>query len=175
MKLKSYALATLTAIVLMSCGKEAKKATDSVKETTKTVVKDVKETTKDVVKDIKEEVTEVVTKKEATAEQLASGKAIYGKLCVACHQANGQGIPGAFPPVAKSDYLNENAERAIEIVLKGKTGEITVNGVKYNSAMTPQPLNSQEIADVLTYVYHSWDNSKTVVTKELVETVKAKL
>jgi len=171
MKIKNLAIVALTSIVLISCGKDVKKASDAVKETTNEVVKEVKETTNEVIKDVIE-ITEVVV---ATPEQLASGKAVYAKLCVVCHQANGQGIPGAFPPLAKSDYLNENAERAIEIVVKGKTGEITVNGVKYNSAMTPQPLNDQEIADVLTYVYSSWDNSKTVISKELVETVKAKL
>ena len=94
---------------------------------------------------------------------------------MACHQANAKGIPGAFPPLEKSDYLNADVNRAITIILKGKTGEITVNGKKFNSAMTPQPLNAQEVADVLTYVYNSWDNNKTVVTKEQVEAVKAKL
>jgi len=175
MKLRVLTTVAVAALLFVSCGKEAKKATETVEKAATEVKEEVKETTTKAVEKVEEVVEEAVATKAATPEQLASGKAIYGKLCVACHQANAQGIPGAFPPLAKSDYLNENAERAIGIVLKGKTGEITVNGVKYNSAMTPQPLNSQEVADVLTYVYNSWDNSKTVVTKELVETVKAKL
>ena len=105
-------------------------------------------------------------------QQIADGKVIYTKTCVACHQAQGQGMEGAFPPLAKSDFLNADVDRAIDIVLHGKQGEITVNGKKYNSVMTPQPLSVQEVADVLTYVYNTWDNSKKVVTPEMVQKIK---
>ncbi|MBW8201900.1 copper-containing nitrite reductase [Flagellimonas abyssi] len=107
-------------------------------------------------------------------EQMKFGKQIYMQTCFACHQAEGQGIPNAFPPLAKSDYLNADVNRAIGIVLNGKTGEITVNGQKYNSVMTRQMLSSEEIANVLTYVYNSWGNNKTVVTSEMVNTIKNK-
>jgi len=96
------------------------------------------------------------------------------QTCFACHQAEGQGIPNAFPPLAKSDYLNADVDRAISAVINGLTGEITVNGKKYNSVMTRQMLSSEEVADVLTYVYNSWGNNKTVVTKEMVDKVKGK-
>ena len=105
-------------------------------------------------------------------QQIADGKVIYTKVCVACHQAQGQGMEGAFPPLAKSDFLNADVDRAIDIVLHGKQGEVTVNGKKYNSVMTPQPLSVQEVADVLTYVYNTWDNSKKVVTPEMVQKIK---
>ncbi|MCR9228231.1 MAG: copper-containing nitrite reductase [Flavobacteriaceae bacterium] len=107
-------------------------------------------------------------------EQMKFGKQIYMQTCFACHQAEGQGIPNAFPPLAKSDYLNADVNRAIDIVLNGKTGEITVNGQKYNSVMTRQMLSSDEIANVLTYVYNSWGNNNTVVTTEMVNKVKNK-
>ena len=105
-------------------------------------------------------------------EKIESGKQIYTKTCFACHQANGEGIPNAFPPLAKSDYLNADVKRAIDIVLYGKTGEITVNGEKYNSVMTKQTLTEDEVADVLTYIYNSWGNNKTEVTTEMVSKVK---
>ncbi|MWW24092.1 copper-containing nitrite reductase [Algibacter lectus] len=105
-------------------------------------------------------------------EQMEFGKQAYMQTCFACHQGEGQGIPHAFPPLAKSDYLNADVDRAIGIVLHGKTGEITVNGETYNSVMTRQMLSSDEIANVLTYVYNSWGNSKKVVTKEMVDKVK---
>ncbi len=111
---------------------------------------------------------------KSLAEQLEFGKQIYGQTCIACHQAEGQGIPNAFPPLAKSDYLNADVNRAIDIVLHGKTGEITVNGAKYNSVMTKQMISQEEIANVLTYVYNSWGNNKTVVTPEMVKKVKDK-
>ncbi|WP_445735344.1 copper-containing nitrite reductase [Mariniflexile sp.] len=113
------------------------------------------------------------TSDKSLAEKIDSGKKIYMQTCFACHQAEGQGIPNAFPPLAKSDYLNADVNRAIGIVIKGKTGEITVNGQKYNSVMTGQTLSNSEIADVLTFVYNSWGNNKTNVTKSQVDQVKS--
>lgn len=105
-------------------------------------------------------------------ERMTFGKDKYMATCSACHQANGQGIEGAFPPLAKSDYLNADVNRAIDIVLHGKTGEITVNGKKYNSVMTAQALSDEEVTNVLTYVYNSWGNSKKEVTPEMVQAVR---
>ncbi|MBX3163024.1 MAG: nitrite reductase, copper-containing [Bacteroidetes bacterium] len=102
------------------------------------------------------------------SEKMEMGKRIYNTSCFACHQASGEGIANAFPPLAKSDYLNENAERAIKTVLYGLSGEITVNGKKYNSQMPAQRLNDREIASVLTYIYSSWGNNKTEIAEEQV-------
>ena len=113
--------------------------------------------------------TEVVAFQDVT-----KGKGIYAKTCLACHQANGQGVPNAFPPLAKSDYLNADTNRAIRAVLNGLSGPITVNGKKYNSAMTSQGLNDQQVADVLTYVYSSWGNNKTKVTPAMVKAQRGK-
>jgi len=119
-------------------------------------------------------VEKVAVTNKTLADKIKSGNQIYMKTCFACHQANGEGIPNAFPPLAKSDYLNADVKRAIEIVLHGKTGEITVNGKTYNSIMTRQTLTDDEIADVLTYVYNSWSNNKTDVTPKMVSDVKNK-
>jgi nitrite reductase (NO-forming) len=121
-----------------------------------------------------DEVVESEIPAKSFDEKMEFGKRVYMQTCFACHQAEGQGIPNAFPPLAKSDYLNADVDRAIGIVLHGKTGEITVNGQKYNSVMTRQMLSTDQIANVLTYVYNSWGNSKKVVTKEMVEKVKNK-
>lgn len=120
------------------------------------------------------EVAESEIPAKSLDEQLKFGKNIFMQTCFACHQSEGQGIPNAFPPLANSDYLNADVDRAIGIVLHGKTGEITVNGKIYNSVMTRQSLSADEIANVLTYVYHSWGNSKKVVTPEMVNKVKNK-
>jgi len=113
------------------------------------------------------------TSEKSLAEKMESGKQIYMQTCFACHQAEGQGIPSAFPPLANSDYLNADVDRSIGIILKGKTGEITVNGEKYNSVMTRQAISNDEIADVMTYIYNSWGNNKTNVTKARVDKVKS--
>ena len=114
----------------------------------------------------------VKTTSKTLAEKMISGKQVYMKTCFACHQANGEGIANAFPPLAESDYLNADVDRAIGIVLKGKTGEITVNGKKYNSVMTKQTLNDDEVADVMTYIYNSWGNKKTNITVNKVQSVR---
>ena len=76
-----------------------------------------------------------------------------------CHQANGQGIEGVFPPLAGSDLLAATPKRAISIALNGLSGPVTVNGKTYNSVMPPMSqLNDDEIANILTYVTHAWGN-----------------
>jgi len=91
--------------------------------------------------------------------RMASGKAGYLANCAACHQPNGQGLPNAFPPLAKSDYLLADPKQAIQIALKGISGPITVNGKDYNLVMPGHPhLNDDMLADILTFVLNSWGN-----------------
>ena len=106
-------------------------------------------------------------------EKVARGKRIYDTSCFACHQTNGQGLPGAFPPLAKSDYLN-NKTKAISAVVHGLEGKITVNGKEYDSIMPAQVLSDEDVANVMTYVYSAWGNSKKVVTPAEVKAVRAK-
>jgi mono/diheme cytochrome c family protein len=103
------------------------------------------------------------------SQDVNKGKTVYTKTCIACHQATGAGIPGAFPPLAKSDYLNADVNRAIKQVIKGSNIPMTVNGKKYTTAMPPQALSDQQVADVLTYVYANWGNTKKVVTLAMVK------
>ena len=81
---------------------------------------------------------------------MAAGEEVFKVACIACHQATGLGIPGAFPPLAKSDFLLSDPERAVGIVVRGLTGEVTVNNQKFNSVMPAMTqLSEQQIADVL--------------------------
>jgi cytochrome c oxidase cbb3-type subunit 2 len=144
-----------------------------------------------------EEVTEVVTLAEESttkedqvgvptwlADQISSGKEIYmkaapgGGLCFTCHQPNGQGITGQFPPLAGSDWVLGEKERLIKISIHGLMGEIEVNGVKYNNVMAPPgippgSLTDQQIADVLTYIRNEWGNSASAVSPEEVATIRS--
>lgn len=92
-------------------------------------------------------------------QQVALGKNVFESNCLACHQANGEGIPSAFPPLAKSDFLNADHGRAIDIVLHGLSGPIEVNGEKYDSVMPGIALNDGQVANVLTYVLNSFGNA----------------
>ncbi|AYN03185.1 MULTISPECIES: copper-containing nitrite reductase [unclassified Flavobacterium] len=116
--------------------------------------------------------TKTVTPKRTVAEKIKIGKQIFGTTCFACHQSEGQGIPSTFPPLAKSDYLNSDSKRAIKTILHGLSGEITVNGKKYNNVMPSQNLTDDEIANVMTYIYNSWGNNKTDVTPEMVKSLR---
>lgn len=116
------------------------------------------------------EPVKVLTKEE----RMESGKNIYERTCVACHQGAGQGVPDVFPPLAKSDYLNADVDRAISVLLHGKSGEITVNGKKYNNVMPSQMLDDTQAANVLTYIYNNWGNNGTEVTEDMVKKVRSK-
>ena len=103
-----------------------------------------------------------------------SGDAIYKKTCIACHQPNGEGLAGPFPPLAKSDFINDKG-KTIEQVLKGYSGELVVNGKKYNNTMPAQQLTDDEIAAVLTYVYSNFGNSGSAVVADEVKAIRGKL
>jgi len=93
--------------------------------------------------------------------QIEKGKQVYMGLCFACHQPDGKGLPMAFPPLAGSDYMLADRDRAVRTVLKGLSGPVTVNGVTINSVMPPQEavLTDAQVADVLTYVFNTWGNT----------------
>jgi nitrite reductase (NO-forming) / hydroxylamine reductase len=102
---------------------------------------------------------EVAAGAAPSAERMRAGEEVYKIACIACHQDKGQGMPGAFPPLAGADYLLTNPERSVGVVVRGLQGEIVVNGQKYNSVMPAMSqLSDQQIADVLTYVLNSWGN-----------------
>lgn len=106
-------------------------------------------------------------------QQIAAGKAHYTGTCSVCHQDNGEGLGGVFPPLAGSDFLQKNPEAAIKYVLNGLSGPITVNGKDYNSVMPPMSqLNNDEIANILTYVFNSWGNKGERVSAAQVARVR---
>ena len=95
------------------------------------------------------------------------GKMVYMQTCMACHQLNGLGIPGAFPPLAKTEWVTGDARRLTAIVLKGISGVMTVEGKIYATGMPqpdatfPQLKDDKNVADVLNYVRTNFGNSAT--------------
>ena len=123
--------------------------------------------------DLNEEVQPLIAR--TRQERIDAGARLYGQNCLACHQANGQGITGAFPPLAASDWLNADTERAIHAILAGLSGPITVNGAKYNGVMPAMRLSDADVAHVLSYVYNSWGNNGSMVDAEEVKRVRGQL
>jgi nitrite reductase (NO-forming) len=111
----------------------------------------------------------------ATPGDAIAGEAVYVRVCLACHQFNGLGLPPAFPPLADSAIVAAaDPGRIIRIVLHGLQGPIEVNGIPYNSVMPPPvpPLTDKEVADVLTYVRSEWGSEAAPVTVEAVTAIR---
>lgn len=105
-------------------------------------------------------------------EKIEAGQIVYKQVCQACHQANGQGISGAFPPLAKSDYFKEDIRNLVSPIVNGLTGTIKVNGQVYNSMMPKQTLTDAEVANVATFVMNNFDNSGGEVTADMVRKLR---
>ena len=110
---------------------------------------------------------------KSKAEKIQLGKRLFTSICAACHQPTGMGLPKMFPPLAGSDYLNADKNRAVQIVLFGRQGEVVVNGQKFNNNMPSFPLTDDDIANVLTYVYNSFGNSGLEVSPDEVKALRA--
>lgn len=89
--------------------------------------------------------------------QMALGERLYKEKCVACHQANAQGIEGVFPPLANSDYLQADPRRGVHQTLNGSHEEMVVNGKTYNQMMTPQVQTREEALAVVNYVLRTFN------------------
>ncbi|MBL8913001.1 MAG: nitrite reductase, copper-containing [Archangium sp.] len=116
----------------------------------------------------------------AAASGKPDGRALFVQNCAMCHQGEGQGVPGVFPPLAKSDFLaniaNNKRGELVEYVLRGKTGKVTVNGVEYNGVMTPVAgLDDEKLATVLTYVSTAWGNKAPAFTTDEVKKLREAL
>jgi mono/diheme cytochrome c family protein len=109
-----------------------------------------------------------------SAHTAADGAAVFATRCVACHQATGMGLPGAFPPLAGSQWVLGKGTILAAIVLHGVTGAIQVKGVDYAGAMPAfkEQLQDAEIAAVLTHVRRQWGNAAEAVTTETVTKVR---
>ncbi len=102
------------------------------------------------------------------------GAAVYARICASCHQANGQGIAGVYPPLAGSELVQGDPSIPIAIVLHGFQGRIERGGKVYNGVMAGwgSVLTDEDIAAVLTYVRSSWGNSAAEITPEQVREVR---
>lgn len=117
------------------------------------------------------------------ADPMVLGKRSYEQVCITCHQSEGQGVPGVYPPLAGSEWVNGSEERVIRIVLYGLKGVVHVKGAEYNSAAMPAVgkvagsgynWSDEKIAAVLTYVRGSFGNKAKAITAEQVTAIHTK-
>ena len=103
---------------------------------------------------------------------MESGKKLYDLKCVSCHMDTGKGIVGAFPPLAKSDYLMQDVGRAAKIIISGVSGKMIVNGTAYYGAMPGYEMTNKEVSDVLNYITNSWGNKGEIVNEKTIESIR---
>lgn len=101
-----------------------------------------------------------VSNERPPKDKLEAGKAAYLANCAACHQPDGKGLAGAFPPLAGSDFLKANTpEMVLSSVLRGISGKLKVNNVDYDGVMPAMShLSDEDIANITTYIYSNWGN-----------------
>jgi cytochrome c oxidase cbb3-type subunit 2 len=111
-----------------------------------------------------------------TAVDVGHGKQLFDDNCAACHQANGAGLAGAFPPLKGNTVVNDaDATEHIHVVLFGLSGK-TIDGVKYESPMPPwgDQFSDKEIADIIDYERSAWGNHGKPVTATDIAAIRAK-
>lgn len=102
--------------------------------------------------------------------QAANGMQLFNAHCVACHQASGKGLPGVFPPLDGSEWVNGNPRVLANIVLHGVEGELSVMGQSYKGSMPAfRQLGDAELAALLSHLRSSWSNKAAPVDAALVE------
>ncbi|QJC57118.1 Cytochrome c-552 [Polaromonas vacuolata] len=102
---------------------------------------------------------------------VVNGKQVFSVNCAACHQANGKGLAGVFPPLDGSEWVVGDTRTLANILLHGVSGELVVMGNTYNGAMPAfKQLGDAELAAVTTYIRSEWSNKAPALTPEMFET-----
>ena len=102
---------------------------------------------------------------------VVDGKQVFSVNCAACHQANGKGLVGVFPPLDGSEWVVGDTRTLANILLHGVSGELVVMGNTYNGAMPAfKQLGDAELAAVTTYIRTEWSNKAPALTPEMFET-----
>lgn len=117
------------------------------------------------------------TVQPAMKASMDRGKTIYLQRCMACHQADGSGVPRLNPPLDGASTVKGNDKlKLVRIIIKGMTDRVEIDGEYYDNNMSANPdLTDAQIADVLTYIRNSWSNKASFVTAAEVKTARAKI
>jgi mono/diheme cytochrome c family protein len=119
----------------------------------------------------KEEV-QPATGNNEMASQLARGEQIYKAKCIACHQANGQGLANAFPTLVGSKFLLENKVLAVSQVLNGSVNVPAHGDIKWPAPMPPQADSKEDAVAVINYVLNNFGNNGGYVSLDDVKDVQ---
>ncbi|MGK7389003.1 MAG: c-type cytochrome [Candidatus Cyclobacteriaceae bacterium M2_1C_046] len=103
-------------------------------------------------------------------QYMIAGKGLYIQHCSACHQPEGEGLAKLYPPLNKSDFMENNLNEVACMIRYGRTEPVVVNGITYTQPMPGNPtLTNLEIAEILTYIYNSWEHGKGMINVKEVD------
>ena len=113
---------------------------------------------------------------QSNAQNMQKGKKIYETRCLACHQADGGGVPNMNAPLdGASNVVGNDIARLVRAIRYGYNERVALDGFYYSNAMTANPdLKDNELADLLTYIRNSWSNKASAVTIAQVQAAKKK-
>ena len=104
------------------------------------------------------------------------GEATYYTYCSTCHQKDGRGASGRFPPLANTDWVSGDKERLIKIILEGMEGSIEINGEAYNGVMPQHSfLSDTEISNVLTYIRSNFGNDASAIEVDEISKIRSSI
>ncbi len=104
-----------------------------------------------------------------------SGKKVYMLQCEKCHQADGIGITNVNPPL-NGKQITGDKNKLIDIVIRGSSGQMEINGISYHSPMPPNPgIKDREVADVLTYIRNSFGNKASTIKESEVKSMRGRM
>jgi mono/diheme cytochrome c family protein len=113
---------------------------------------------------------------ESTPQQTKpeTGKELYQKYCLTCHQNDGGGVPYTFPSLIKSEWVNGDKTRLIRVVLNGLEGDITVGEDTFSAVMPKlNNLTDIQIATVLTFLRQNFENNSAAINPAEVKALRA--
>ena len=118
---------------------------------------------------------EKATVAEAPFDPVAYGQKQFNLNCASCHQSNGQGVSGQYPPLAGAEWVVGSPKRLAAIVLDGLEGPVTVKGAIYNGAMASWKgsLNDKKLSSILTFIRQAWGNTAAPITEEQMAAFRA--
>lgn len=106
------------------------------------------------------------------AAMMARGEQIFKTKCIACHQANGQGLPNAFPSLVGSEFLLKNTKLAVSQVLNGSAHVAADRKVKYPAPMPPQVDTKEDAVAAINYVLNNFGNNGGHITLDDVKDIE---
>lgn len=109
----------------------------------------------------------------ATAADPTNGKTVYQHNCQACHQADGVGIQGAFPPLAENSNLSANPDYVARAIVQGVSGPVEVSGSHYNGVMPAMAhISNKQVVDLVAYILSDLNSAEGAVSEEVVEALR---